>query len=225
MSSLLKIAGWVLCAPVAWILGSLLICSTPVAYVLERNPLDNVPPHQLTEAHVARLNAALEQVVRDSQWSPSPLIVILQPTESMIAAPSATGKLELVHVYPSLAMRVSGEGPDWDSIIQAWLNEKNGRKEEIMTLLKRIYLFLSGAWLLFCMLRLIIPYLGNYYKLDRIGCNHFTLTTFDNFAGKCKDDESTYILPLTRYAELNARLAKAQPESQFFFAPMCIRLS
>lgn len=99
-------------------------CSTPVAYMLERNPLDNVPPHLLTEAHVTWLNEALAQVVRDSQRSPSPLAVILQPAESMIAVPSATGKLELVHVYPSLAMRVSGEEPDWDSIIQAWLNEK-----------------------------------------------------------------------------------------------------
>lgn len=87
-----------------------------------------------------------------------------------------------------------------------------------MNLLKRIYLFLTGAWLLFCMLRLILPYLGDYYKLGLIGNNHFTLTTFDNFTGKCKDEESTYILPLSHDADLNARLAKAQPESQFFFA-------
>lgn len=33
------------------------------------------------------------------------------------------------------------------------------------------------------------------------------------------DSDRPYNRPLARYAELNERLAKAQPNSQFFFAP------
>lgn len=80
-----------------------------------------------------------------------------------------------------------------------------------MKLLKRLYLGIVAAWLLFCLLRIILPYTGNYYKADfsKYHCE----TTY--LAGCDRPHNNA----LAGYAELNKRLAKAQPGSQFFFAP------
>lgn len=80
-----------------------------------------------------------------------------------------------------------------------------------MKLLKRLYLGIVAAWLLFCLLRIILPYTGNYYKADFL--TYHCETTF------LDDGDRPYNRPLAQYAELNERLAKAQPSSQFFFAP------
>ena len=80
-----------------------------------------------------------------------------------------------------------------------------------MKLLKRLYLGIVAAWLLFCLLRIILPYTGTYYKADfsKYHCE----TTY------LADCDRPYNNALAGYAELNKRLTKAQPGSQFFFAP------
>lgn len=80
-----------------------------------------------------------------------------------------------------------------------------------MKLLKRLYLGVVAAWLLFCLLRIILPYTVNYYKAD---FSKYHVETMN-----WGDSDSPYNRPLARYAELNERLSKAQPSSQFFFAP------
>lgn len=80
-----------------------------------------------------------------------------------------------------------------------------------MKLLKRLYLGMVAAWLLFCLLRIILPYMGNYYKAD-FSKYHYETTYI-------VDCDRPYNRALAGYAELNERLAKAQPGSQFFFAP------
>ncbi|MBQ8517579.1 MAG: hypothetical protein IJ498_08380 [Akkermansia sp.] len=81
-----------------------------------------------------------------------------------------------------------------------------------MKLLKRLYLGMVAAWLLFCLLRIILPYMvANYYKAD-FSKYHCETTYF-------VDCDRPYNRPLAQYAELNERLCKAQPSSQFFFAP------
>lgn len=80
-----------------------------------------------------------------------------------------------------------------------------------MKLLKRLYLGMVAAWLLFCLLRIILPYMGNYYKAD-FSKYHYETTYI-------VDCDRPYNRALAGYAELNERLAKAQPGSHFFFAP------
>lgn len=81
-----------------------------------------------------------------------------------------------------------------------------------MKLLKRLYLGMVTAWLLFCLLRIILPYMvANYYKAD-FSKYHYETQSRDAY-------EWMSNRPLAQYAELNERLHKAQPSSQFFFAP------
>lgn len=121
MRTLMKAVGWVLLAPAAWIFGTLLIIfCLPGAYILERHPLTHVPPHLLTEQHVAELNQALKASIQGCMWSPAPLVEVF-PEECVLAVPTAMGELELIHVYPALAWRTNTPETDWKTVVQKWI--------------------------------------------------------------------------------------------------------
>lgn len=132
MRTLLKTIGWMLLAPSAWIFGTLLVIfCCPCAYILDRYPLTHVPPHLLTEKHVAELNQALKASIQGCKWSPMPLVVFW-PGECLLAVPTAAEELELIHVYPALAWREDTPEKDWQTIVREWItaNEtKSGEKQ------------------------------------------------------------------------------------------------
>ncbi len=67
-----------------------------------------------------------------------------------------------------------------------------------------------AAWLLFCGLRAVLIYTGNY-----------ELAYFENLEGAhaFSMPPTQGEIPLSRFTELNRRLAEVQPGAQFFFAP------
>lgn len=79
-----------------------------------------------------------------------------------------------------------------------------------MKLLKRIYLGVLAGWLLLFGLRAVLMYTGDY-----------ELSYFENMNGVYIHSWPPRLgeLPLSRFTELNRRLAAVQPEARFFFSP------
>lgn len=127
MRTLLKAVGWVLLAPAAWIFGTFLILfCLPGAYILERHPLTHVPPHLLTEQHVAELNQDLKASIQGCMWSPIPLVDVF-PEECVLAVPTTTGELELIHVYPALSRRTNTPETDWQTVVRKWITANESK--------------------------------------------------------------------------------------------------
>ena len=124
MMRLLRILGWVLLAPLVWVLGELLICiCSPVVYEIEHIPVEGIPARELTVDEVAKLNRALE-TDREYLFNLT-YVSLLVEYEHWHAVPVPGGRLELVHVYPSLCWGEGRSRADVDEAVQRWLSEIN----------------------------------------------------------------------------------------------------
>lgn len=123
MKKVLKMLGWLLLAPLAWILGELMICIAPEGFVVERTPVAGLPERPVTVAEVAELNRALEDCGA-SLYKQSPGIVLYSPAH-VHAIPTNDGGLELLHIYPSLCWEVAPPEADAQEVLQRWLAEIN----------------------------------------------------------------------------------------------------
>jgi hypothetical protein len=117
----------VLLAPLAWILGELMICFPPVVCVVERTPVEGLPERPVTVAEVAALNWGLADCGA-TVFKPSPAIVVYQP-ELVHAVPTKDGGLELLHIYPAMCWKASTPEADAQEVLQRWLAEINQKGE------------------------------------------------------------------------------------------------
>lgn len=130
MRTFLKIVGWLLSAPVAFIAGLCLLQLAPIVYEVEVIPLENLPPHALTVKRVSDLNERL-RACTSGIWEVGPLMACFDK-ETMLAVATEEGGLQLVHVYPALAWRAYSPENDWRTVVQQWLacceqEERRGR--------------------------------------------------------------------------------------------------
>ena len=79
-----------------------------------------------------------------------------------------------------------------------------------MSRIKRLYCFILALWLVACGLRFPLSYLGDYYRVGFDGVHGWRFWSSAPPSAK---------VPLFRFAELNRRLAEAQPGSRFYFTP------
>lgn len=79
----------------------------------------------------------------------------------------------------------------------------------MMNWVKRLYWLIPALWLVICALRCSLNYFGGYHRVGFDGVHGWFLSTAPP-SGK---------VPLSRFAELNRRLAEAQPGSRFYFTP------
>lgn len=129
MVNFLKVAGWVLLAPLVWIIGNISLVCTPAAQKVEYIPLGPLPPHVLTARKVSELN---EKLKATTSWFWRVDATCFFHRECMLAVSTEEGGLQLVHVYPALAWRDSIPETDWQTVVQQWLaeceeEERNGQ--------------------------------------------------------------------------------------------------
>lgn len=118
--------GWLLLAPLAWVLGELIICCSPIVYERESIPVAGLPARPLTVAEVAELNRALESDYYVAWMSFASFCLAY---EHFHAVPLVDGGVELVHVYPILCWGKNRSKADVDKVVQNWLvviNQKGG---------------------------------------------------------------------------------------------------
>lgn len=79
-----------------------------------------------------------------------------------------------------------------------------------MNRVKRLYWSILALWLVVCGLRCPLSFLGGYHRVG-----------FDGVHGwrACSSAPPSAKVPLSRFAELNKRLAEVQPGSRFYFTP------
>ena len=123
-----KLLGWLMLAPLAWLLGEFIVCvGTPRAYSVERTAVVGLPERPVTVAEVAALNRALGDERSNSFYLT--LSVISYTYEYVHAVPTADGGLELVHVRPALCWRREETKPGIQETLQQWLAEINRKGE------------------------------------------------------------------------------------------------
>jgi hypothetical protein len=123
-----KLLGWLMLAPLAWLLGEFIVCvGTPLAYSVERTAVVGLPERPVTVAEVAALNRALGDERSNSFYLT--LSVICYTYEYVHAVPTADGGLELVHVRPALCWRREETKPGIQETLQQWLAEINRKGE------------------------------------------------------------------------------------------------
>lgn len=123
-----KLLGWLMLAPLAWLLGEFIVCvGTPRAYSVERTSVVGLPERPVTVAEVAALNRALGDERSNSFYLT--LSVICYTYEYVHAVPTADGGLELVHVRPALCWRREETKPGIQETLQQWLAEINRKGE------------------------------------------------------------------------------------------------
>lgn len=120
MRTFLKIVGWLLSAPVAFIAGLFLIFLAPIVHEVEIIPLENLPPHVMTVKRVADLNERLKSCTAGT-WEVGPMTVVFN-NDAMLAVTTEEGGLQLVHVYPALAWPANSPEKDWQTVVQLWLD-------------------------------------------------------------------------------------------------------
>ncbi len=120
MVKFLKVVGWVLLAPLVWIIGNLSFSCAPAASEVEYIVLGPLPQHALTAARVAELNEELKETT-SLIWRVDVSLFFCR--ECMLAVPTEGGGLQLVHVYPALAWRCDTPETDWQTVMQGWLAE------------------------------------------------------------------------------------------------------
>lgn len=124
MRRAVRLLGWLMLAPLAWLLGEFIVCvGTPLAYSVERTAVVGLPERPVTVAEVAALNRALGDERSNSFYLT--LSVICYTYEYVHAVPTADGGLELVHVRPALCLRREKSSPDVQEVLQQWLAEIN----------------------------------------------------------------------------------------------------
>lgn len=79
-----------------------------------------------------------------------------------------------------------------------------------MNRIKRLYCFILLLWLVACGLRFPLSCLGDYHRVGFDGVHGWRVCSSAPPSGK---------VPLSRFAELNKRLAGVQPGSRFYFTP------
>lgn len=129
MRTFLKIGGWLLSAPVAFVAGLCLLSLAPILHEVEIIPLENLPPHVLTVKRVPDLNERLKECTT-AVWEVAPMMVCVEQ-EAMVAVATEEGGLQLVHVYPALARRGNSPENDRQIVVQQWLAycEQEERRE------------------------------------------------------------------------------------------------
>ncbi len=83
-----------------------------------------------------------------------------------------------------------------------------------MSRIKRLYICLLAGWLVFCAVRVLLPYLGDYYRVREEGGYAVYVFCMDMEAYEAQEQ-----MPAALFAELNARLESAQPGTRFFYTP------
>lgn len=83
-----------------------------------------------------------------------------------------------------------------------------------MSRIKRLYICLLAGWLVFCAVRVLLPYLGDYYRVGVEGGYVVFRSCLDMEAYEAQGQ-----MPAALFAELNARLESAQPGTRFFYTP------
>lgn len=83
-----------------------------------------------------------------------------------------------------------------------------------MSRIKRLYICLLAGWLVFCAVRVLLPYLGDYYCVRAEGGYVVFRSCVDMEAYEAQGQ-----MPAALFAELNARLEAAQPGTRFFYTP------
>lgn len=119
MKTFLKMVGWLLSAPVAFIVGLFLLSFAPIVHEVEIIPLENLPPYVMTVKRVSDLNESLKSSTT-AVWEVGPLMICCEQ-EAMVAVATEEGGLQLVHVYPALARRGNSPENDWQTVVQQWL--------------------------------------------------------------------------------------------------------
>lgn len=128
MGKMLRFLGWLMLAPLAWLLGEFIVCvGSPRAYSVEHTAVVGLPERPVTVAEVAALNRALGDERCNSFYLT--LNVICYTYEYVHAVPTADGGLELVHVRPALCLRREKSSPDVQEALQQWLAEINRKGE------------------------------------------------------------------------------------------------
>lgn len=95
MVKFLKVAGWVLLAPLVWIIGNISLVCTPAAQKVEYIPLGPLPSHVLTARKVSELN---EKLKATTSWFWRVDATCFFHRECMLAVPMEEGGLQLVPV-------------------------------------------------------------------------------------------------------------------------------
>ena len=122
MNKWFRLMLWGLAAPVVWIAGSLLLCTSPAVFEVERTSVAGLPERPLTIREVAELNRMLDERCSDIcgiwyvTWS-----VGMSSPEYYLAVPTADGGLELVHARPALVWPHEESGESAETVVQEWL--------------------------------------------------------------------------------------------------------
>jgi hypothetical protein len=126
MNKWFRLMLWGLAAPVVWIAGSLLLCTSPAVFEVERTSVTGLPERPLTIREVAELNRMLDERCSDMYrlwyitWS-----VRMCGSEYYLAIPTADGGLELVHARPALVWADAGPAESAEAVVQEWLVKLN----------------------------------------------------------------------------------------------------
>lgn len=131
----IRIMGWILLAPIVWVVGSMLVCMSPCAYTLELEPVQGLPLSSLSANDVAELNERLLQCEGYYMWYVAPFCGIFYK-DDLLAVPTAEGGLELVRFRPALGWldtesreRLVSQEKARYQVLQEWVAEMRKKGE------------------------------------------------------------------------------------------------